>query len=260
MNRTLVCPLAFALALVPAAASASKPVEALGLTAAPARVVLHGSGAVTVRLRNPGKKAVAVEVAAAGLALDLRGRPRIVKRRGPRSAAGWLSLRPAHIKLGSHKAAALLVSARVPRAAEPGDHDALVLLSTRPLRQARVSVRLRLGVVVVVRAPGAVVRRLELRRLRVALLRGGTRALELLVVNSGNVTERLVHVRAILSRPASRRRITTVGASARELRSHTRGLLEFRLRTGATGPVTVRVVVPAEPGRPALRRTYHIRI
>jgi len=259
MNRTLVCPLAVALALVPAAAGARKPPEALGLTAAPARLVFHGSGATTVRLRNPGRKAVAVAVGAAGLALDLHGRPRIVKRLGQRSAAGWLTLRPAHIRLASHKAATLLVSTKVPRRAEPGDHDALVLLSARPLGQARVSVRLRLGVVVVVRAPGAVVRRLELRRLRLAR-RGGTRALELVAVNSGNVTERLLHVRATLSRPASGRRIMTVGATARELRSHTRGLLEFRLRTGANGPVTVRVVVPGEPGRPVIRQTYRIRI
>jgi hypothetical protein len=259
MNRTLVCPLAFALALVPAAAGANKPSEALGLTAAPARLVFHGSGAATVRLRNPGRKAVAVAVGAAGLALDLHGRPRIVKRRGPRSAAGWLTLRPAHIRLASHKAATLLVSTKVPRRAEPGDHDALVLLSARPLGRARVSVRLRLGVVVVVRAPGPVVRRLELRRLRL-VRRRGRRALELVVVNSGNVTERLLHVRATLSPPASQRRITAVGASARELRSHTRGLLEFRLRTSENGPVTVRVVVPAEPGRPVIRRTYRIRI
>jgi hypothetical protein len=260
MNRTLVCPLAFALALVPAAAGASKPPDALALTASPARLVFHGSGAAAVRLRNPGKKAVAVDVAAVGLALDLRGRPRIVKRRGPRSAAGWLTLRPAHIRLAPHKAVALLASMKVPRRAEPGDHDALVLLSARSLGRARVSVRLRLGVVVVVRAPGAVVRRLKLRRLRLARGRGGTRTIELLVVNSGNVTERLVHVRATLSRPASRRRIATVGASARELRSHTRGLLEFRLRTRANGPVRVHVVIPAAPGRPVISRTYRIRI
>jgi hypothetical protein len=260
MNRTLVCPLAFALALAPAAAGASKPREALGLTAAPARLVFHGSGATPVRVRNPGRKAVAVAVGTVGLALDLHGRPRIVKRRGPRSAAGWLTVRPAHISLASHKAATLLVSTKVPRRAEPGDHDALVLLSARPLGQARVSVRLRLGVVVVVRAPGAVVRRLKLLRLRSARRRGGMRALELLVVNSGNVTERLLHVRATLSRPASGRHVTTVAASARELRSQTRGLLEFRLRTRVNGPVTVRVVVPAEPGRPVISRTYHIRI
>jgi hypothetical protein len=162
------------------------------------------------------------------------------------------------MRLGSHEAAVLLVSARVPPRAEPGDHDALVLLSARPLGHARISVRLRLGVIVVVRAPGAVVRRLKLGRLRLA--RRGARALELVVVNSGNVTERLLRVRATLSRPASGRRITTFGASARELRPHTRGVLEFRLRTGANGPVTVRVVIPAEPGRRVIRRTYRIRI
>jgi hypothetical protein len=256
MSRTFLCALAFALALVPAAGAGKRP-EALGLTAAPARIVFHGGGAARVRLRNPGRKAVAVEVASAGLALDLRGRPRIVKRGGPSSAAGWLRLRPARIRLAPHAAGTLLVSARVPRRAEPGDHDALVLLSARPLARARVSVRLRLGVVVVVRAPGAVVRRLKLRRLRLAG-REGKRALELVVVNSGNVTERLLHVRATLSR--SRRRIATVRASARELRPHTRGVIEFRLRPSANGPVTARVVVPAEPGRPVIRRTYRIRI
>jgi hypothetical protein len=258
MNWTLACPLAVALALVPAAAGSGKPPEALELTAAPARLVLHGSGAATVRIRNPGRKTVTVEVASDSFALDLRGRPRIVKRRGPRSAAGWLTLRPGHIRLAPHAAAALRVSARVPPRAEPGDHDALILLSARPLGRARVSVRLRLGVVVVVRAPGAVVRRLKLRRLRLA--RRGRRALELVVVNSGNVTERLLHARATLSRPWSRRRIAIVAAGARELRPHTRGLLEFRLRAGANGPMTVRVVVPAEPGRPTIRRTYRIRI
>jgi hypothetical protein len=257
MSRTFLCALAFALALVPAAGAGKRP-EALGLTAAPARIVFHGGGAARVRLRNPGRKAVAVEVASAGLALDLRGRPRIVKRGGPSSAAGWLRLRPARIRLAPHGAGTLLVSARVPRRAEPGDHDALVLLSARPLARARVSVRLRLGVVVVVRAPGAVVRRLKLRRLRVAR-RTGKRALELAVVNSGNVTERLLHVRVTLSRP-SRRLIATVRASDRDLRPHTRGLLEFRLRPSANGAVTARVVVPEEPGRPVIRRTYRLRI
>jgi len=259
MNRTLACPVAVALALVPAAAGSGKPPEALELTAAPARLVLHGSGAATVRVRNPGRKTVTVEVASASFALDLRGRPRIVKRRGPRSAAGWLTLRPGHIRLAPHAAAALRVSARVPPRAEPGDHDALVLLSARPLGRARVSVRLRLGVVVVVRAPGAVVRRLKLRRLRLAR-RGRRRALELVVVNSGNVTERLLHARVTLSRPWSRRRIAIVAAGARELRPHTRGLREFRLLAGANGPVTARVVVPPEPSRPTIRRTYRIRI
>ena len=259
MNHTLVClPLALAVALVPAAAGAAPP-KALGLTAAPARVVLRGGGSASVWLRNPSEDAVVVDVASVGLALDLRGRPRIVKRPGSRSASGWLTLRPVHFTLAPHTAARLDLLARVPPHAEPGDHDAIVLLSGRPRTRGRVSIRLRLGVVVVVRAPGAVTRRLRLRRLRSAR-RGGRRALELLVVNSGNVTERLLHVRATLSRPASRRRVATIGASVRELRPHTRGLLEFRLRTSATGPVTARVVVPGEPGRRVLRRTYRLRI
>ncbi|HSS81966.1 MAG TPA: hypothetical protein VLK24_12315 [Gaiellaceae bacterium] len=257
MSRTLLGPFALALALAPAAAGAGRPPEALGLTAAPARLVFHGSGLATVRLRNPGRKAVAVTVASAGFALDLRGRPRIVKRRVSRSAAGWLRLRPAHLRLAPHAAGKLLVSAKLPRGAEPGDHDALVVLSARPLARARVSVRLRLGVVVVVRAPGAVIRRVELGRLRV-VRRGGRRTLELAVVDSGNVTERLLRVRATLLR--SSRRLATVGAGARELRPHTRGLLEFRLPRSANGVVTARVVVPAAPGRRVIRRTYRLRI
>lgn len=257
MSRTLLGLLA--LALVPAAAGAGESSEALGLTAAPARLVFHGSGLAAVRLRNPGRKAVAVTVSSAGFALDLRGRPHIVKRRGPGSAAGWLRLRPVRLRLAPHAAAKLIVSARLPRRAEPGDHDALVLLSARPLARARVSVRLRVGVVVVVRAPGAVVRRVELGRLRVTR-RGGKPALELVVVNSGNVTERLLRVRANLSRLRSKRRIATVRADARELRAQTRGLLEFRLPSSANGVVTARVVIPAEPGRRAIRRTYRLRI
>jgi hypothetical protein len=259
MNRALVgLSLAVGVALVPAAAGAGPP-KALGLTAAPARVAFRGGGSASVRLRNPSEESVVVDVASVGLALDLRGQPRIVRRPGSRSASRWLTLRPAHFTLAPHTAARLLVVAKVPTHAEPGDHDAIVLLSGRPRARARVSIRLRLGVVVVVRAPGAVTRRLRLRGLRLTR-REGRRALELVVVNAGNVTERLLHVRAILSRLSSRRRVAIIVASVRDLRPVTRGLLEFRLRTSATGPVTARVVVPAEPGRRVLRRTYRLRI
>ena len=84
--------------------------------------------------------------------------------------------------------------------------------------------------------------------------------LELLVVNAGNVTERLRRVRATASRLGRSRRLATVGAGARELRPHSPGLLEFRLGAGAHGAVTVRVLVPGEPGRTVLRRTYRLRI
>jgi hypothetical protein len=241
--------LALVVLLVPASAGTSAP---LALTAAPARVLLIGTESAEVRVRNTGTQRVTVDVRLAGYTVDLRGRPHIV-RRGARSAAAWLRLRPARLTLGPHATGRVHVSARVPRHAAPGDHDALVLLSSRPLADGRVSVRVRLGVVAVVRAPGPVVRRLHLGRLRVR-----RRVLELVVMNSGNVSERLLHVHATFSR--SGRRIATVGAGARELRPHTRGLLEFRLRPSPSGLVTVRVVVSAEPGRPTLRRTYRIRL
>ena len=251
------------LALLPASAgtSAAALPRPLAVTAAPARLAFRGSGDATVRIRNSGMKRITVDVAPAGFALDLQGRPRIVPRRGARSAAAWLTLRPAHFALGPHATARLVVSTRVPRRATPGDHDALVLLTAHPPASGRVSVRLRLGVVVVVRAPGAVVRRLELGRLRVAR-RGGKRALELVVANAGNVTERLRHVRVVVSRLPTRRRVTTVAAAVgvRELRPHTRGFLEFRLHTRARGLVSAQVIVPAESGRPALRRTFQVRL
>lgn len=243
--------LAFVLALVPASAGAGA--RPLALTAAPARLVLSGSGSAVVRIRNPGSRRIVVDAALAGFALDLHGRPRIVARRGARSAARWLTLHPTRFAIPSHRTARLRVSASVPPRAAPGDHDALVLFTSHPVARGRVAVRLRLGVVVVVRAPGAVVRRLELGRLRVA-----RRTLELVVANAGNVTERLLHVRTVVSRAG--RRLASVAASARELRPKTRGLLEFHLRTHAHGTVTARVVIPADPGRRAIRRTYRIRI
>jgi hypothetical protein len=252
-------PLAVGLALVPASAGAGALPRPLALTAAPDRLALRGSETASVRIRNPGTKRITVDAASTGFALDLRGRPHIVRPNVARSAARWLTLRPVHITLAPHTTAALRVSARVPPNAEPGDNDALVLLSSRPLAASRVSVRLRLGVVVVVRAPGAVVRRLELRGLRLAR-RGGKRALELVVVNAGNVTERLLRVHVAVSRLPARRHITTVAAPSRELRPHTRGLLEFRLRARVHGLVTARVYVPAEPGRHVIRRTYRLRI
>jgi hypothetical protein len=253
--RFLAAPL---LALVPASAGTTAP-RPVALTAAPARLVLATGDGGTVRITNAGTKRVVVDAAPAGFALDLRGRPRIVGARGVRSAVRWLTLRPRRLTLAARATAPLLVSARVPPHAAPGDHDALVLLSTRPVDGTHVAVRLRLGVVVVVRAPGAIVRRLELRRLRV-LHRGGTQALRLVVANRGNVTESLVRVHAELSRMPSGRLLAVVAAGARRLRPQTEGILEFRLHRRGRGRVSVRVVVPGEPGRATIRRTYRLRL
>ena len=246
-------------ALVPAAAGAGAAPSPVVLTAAPARLDLAGSTRAVVRVTNSGTKRALVDVSRAGFALDLRGRPRIARKGGARSASGWLTVRPAHFVLGPRATTSLAVESTLPNRAEPGDHDALVLLSTRPVRNARLAVRLRMGLVVVVRAPGTIVRRLELRGLRVAR-RARRRALELMVVNRGNVTESLERARAVVMAARSGRRVATLLADSRDLRPRTRGILEFRFRGRPHGLMAARVLIYAEPGRRALRRTYRIRL
>jgi hypothetical protein len=229
------------------------------LRASPARLSLAGRARAVVRVTNSGTTRVLVDVSRAGFTLDLRGRPQIVRRGGARSAASWLTVRPRHFALGPLAVASLAVSSKLPRRAEPGEHDALVLLSTRPLGKGRVAVRLRMGLVVVVRAPGKVVRRLELHGLSVAR-RGKRRALDVMIVNRGNVTESLQGARAVVSRERDGRRVATIVGASRDLRPRTRGIVEFRVRGRPRGAMTARVVIVAEPGHRVLRRTYRIRL
>jgi hypothetical protein len=119
---------------------------------------------------------------------------------------------------------------------------------------------MRIGVVVVVRAPGRMVRRLELRRLRV-VRRGRARALDVVVANRGNVNETLTQARAVVSSFVRRGgRGGTVVASSRDLRPWTSGIVEFPVRRLRRGVSRVQIVIPAEPGRGIVRRTYRIRL
>ena len=150
---------------------------AVALSVAPSRVVLVASQAQTLTVTNRGAHATIVDVARAGFALGLRGRARILARGAP------LVVRPRRLAVAAHGTATLVVTSALPRGAGPGDHPGLVLLTTKPQRTA-VGVRLRIGVVVLVRGPGRVLHRLIAQRLRV---RGGR--LELWVRNAGNVAE-----------------------------------------------------------------------
>jgi hypothetical protein len=245
-----------ALALVPSTGAARPPVA---LVATPSHLVLQGNARAAVRVTNSGARPVVVDVSRAGFALNQRGRPLIARTGGARSAARWLTFRPAHFAVAPHAGVLLVVASKLPRHAEPGDHDALVLLLTRPLVKARVAVRLRMGVVVVVRAPGKVVRRLELRRLRVAR-RGHERALELVVANRGNVTESLGRTRAVVSFARSGRRVAALVARSRDVRPRTSGIVEFPLRRLPHGWMRARIMIPAQSGRRVLQRTFRIRL
>jgi hypothetical protein len=247
-----------AVVLVPASSGAGTTRPPLALTATPAHVSLADSARSTIRVSNPGRSAVVVDVGRAGFSLDLRGRPRVVPRGGVRAAAPWLTVRPSRLVLAAGASESLTVSARLPAHVEPGDHDALVLLTTRPRGRGGVVVRMRIGVVVVVRAPGRVVRRLELGGLRVRGKRGA-RILELWVINRGNVTETLDRGRV---RITLRRGATQAGlrASGRDLRPRTRGIVPFPYGGALTGWVTARAEIVGVPGVLAVRHGFRIKL
>ena len=249
---------AITLVLVPAHAGAGTTRPPVALTATPASVALVGSSRAVLRVTNPGLAPVVVDVARAGFSLDLRGRPRVAPRGGPRAASSWLSVLPGRFVLAPGASRAITVVSRMPHRAEPGDHDALVLLTTRTRAGAGVLVRMRIGIVVVVRAPGVVVRRLVVRGVRVGRSREA-RILEVSIVNRGNVTEALARgrVRVVLRRGS---RQTTLRAVPRDIRPGTVGIVQVPYAGPLRGPVSARVLIPGEPARPAVSRAFSIRL
>jgi hypothetical protein len=257
MSRAAALALAV-LVLAPASAGAGATRPQLALTATPAHLALAGSAAATIRVTNTGRSRVIVDIARAGFSLDVRGRPKVVGPRGARRAADWLTVRPRHVLLPAGATRPLIVASRLPPRVEPGDHDAVVLLTTRPRPGAGVAVRMRIGVVVIVRAPGRIVRRLAVGGLR---LRRSRRARFLVVHlrNLGNVTERLERGRVRLTLRGRSGQVR-LRAEARDLRPRTSGIAEFPYRGPLSGWVTAHVHVAGEPGRPATPSTYRIKL
>jgi hypothetical protein len=244
--------------LVPTSAAAGTARPPLALTASPGRLALVGAGEGAIRVTNPGLSPVVVDVSRVGFSLDLRGRPRIASRVDRRTAVTWVTVHPWRFVLRAGAGRAITVTTRPPARAEPGDHDALVLLTTRPQRGAGVAVRMRIGVVVVVRAPGRIVRRVALGRLRV---RRSARAgvLELGLANRGNVTETIDRARlqVWIDRGSGRARLRH---EVRDLRPRTNGIVEVPFRGRLQAWTTVRVELIGEPGRPPVIQTFRVKL
>jgi len=231
-----------ALALAAAAGVAAPAVTSLSVS--PPRVVLAGAGQMSLRVA--ASRPVPVEAAPAGFALDLRGRPRIVPTAAG-GAARWLTVRPRRFVAGP-AGTFVTVTMRPPAAARPGDHDALLLLTALPPARLRVDVRARIGVVVSVRVPGPVTRRLELRGVRVRR-RGRLRVLELAVANRGDVTESLRRRRLTVVLMRRGRVFARLLPVARELLPRSSGVVEVPYRGRVRGRVTARVVLAGAHGR-----------
>jgi hypothetical protein len=226
-------------------ASAAEAVSAdrprIVLSVSPARLSLAAPGSRRISLRNDGAEQVVVDV--------LR---RTVATR-------WLQISPEHLLLGPGRTAVLTLSAKARRAAEPGDHQVLVLLTTRPQHGNRVALRLRLGVRVNVRMPGKIVRRLALGGVRVHRARG-SRVIFVPVVNRGNVTVQLRgHVTASLFRRGDRVARLHL-APRRAVAPGARALRAFRYAGRVRGPVIAVVQILIDPGVRLVARRYRLRL
>jgi hypothetical protein len=165
-------------------------------------------------------------------------------------------VRPKRIRIAPGAKGILHVHATPSRAAAPGDHPALVLLTTRPLGVHHVRVRMRIGVIVVLRVRGAIERRLDARALTVRR-RGSLRVLELRLVNRGNVTEHLGGNGLRLSLLRGGRMFATLRPGHRELLPHSTGIAAFVYRGRTRGAVLARVELASPVRGP--RRSFHVR-
>jgi hypothetical protein len=255
---TLLASLLPLMLIVPTSVGTTRP--SLRLTASPAHVTLNGSARTAVRVSNSGSSTVLVDVRRAGFALDLRGRPRIVASATIRRESSWLTVRPHSFTLRPGGSTSLTVAARVPTRAEPGDHTALVLVTARPRPRAGLIVRMRLGVVVDIRAPGRIVHRLVPLRLRLGKPDRRSRTFDLLVANRGNVTEELGSRRATLTLTRDGKTIAKVRGEPRRMLPRARGVIVFRYRGRARGTMSAVVVLTPNDGDKASRRTYRLRL
>ncbi len=246
---------ALALAAPALAPGAAREPASLAIAAWPARVVVQAPGRTTIHVDNPGRDPVVVDAAPSGYALDARGRPRV---RSARVSQAWLVVRPIHLAVAAGAGGTLSVSVLRPRAVRPGDHAFVVLLTTRLPSRRTVLAHLRIGVVVVARVPGALVRRLALGRIQVRRL-GRAHVIEIAVANRGDVDEWLGSRRLSVRLVRRAGPGATIEAAPRRVLARSRGLLQLRCPTSLHGRFTA-IVTLLQPSGTVARVTKAIRL
>jgi len=226
-----------ALAPAPVAQGAGADGPRVQLSATPAKIVLHGPGSRSIRIRNAGSERVVVDVS---------------PQTGDRL---WLRLLPDRLTLRPGASGVVTLRAAPRGRAEPGDRRATILVTTQPLARARVDVRLRLGVRLTMHMEGRIVRSL--------ILGSAHRVPHRIVVslwNAGNVSLRL------------RGRITAIllknGRRVAELRPRSRDVLPPRARTAVSlryqtrvhGNVTALLRIGLGTGARFVERRYRLRL
>ena len=191
----------------------------VAIAVSPARVALAAGETRELHVANRGSSTAVVAVATAGYALGLHGRVRLL------AGGAAVVVRPQRLVVAPRRSATLTVTGA---ARSPGDHPGVVLLTTeRPASD--IAVRVRVGVVVLVRGSGPVVHRVVVERVRAHAGR-----LDLWLRNSGNVAEAL-RIRVGVGKRWLRdsRQLLPHARGVSELRVHAHGLVQVEIAYGA---------------------------
>jgi P pilus assembly chaperone PapD len=218
---------------------------------------------------NPTNRQLVVGVSTADFLLRANGTA-VVSPKVPsaRSARKWLKVSPATLRLAPGATASLRVTSNAPKKASPGDHHALVQFTTAPTGSGTVRTRTQIGLPVLVRTEGPLLRKLAIASLRVAQAKSG-RTLRLVVRNEGNINERLARRAVSVKLTRNGKSIGRLAAPARTILPGERTVyslpLAKSLAGAATGLVRVRPAAAtlAGQGAPHLRplsKAFRLRL
>jgi hypothetical protein len=229
----------------------------VSLSVSPAHVTLAAGTRTAVHVEAGARAGMILRTSVAGFTLDLRGRPRIVPST---DAASWLTLTPRRVRVGAI-GATVIISSRRPSAARPGDHSAIVLLTTTAPSAKGMVLRMRIGLVVTVRVKGRLVRNLVVASARSRHAVRGVRgaSIDVALANRGNVIESIDgnRLRVVLLRRG--RVVARLRPGRRKVLPRTSALVAMRYRGKLRGAVTARVELTRADGAVA-RRSFRLRL
>lgn len=228
--------------------------EGVSVSVSPTSLVLVAGDAGQLTLTNPGDAPATYDLRTGNYDIRPDGTVVVDPPRPPsRSARDWLTVTPATVRVDAGRSVVLRVASRRVRAATPGDHHALVLITSRVARRGggQVGVRAQVGIGVIVRVPGGYHRRVAVSS-PYAVATGRTRWVSVRISNLGNINERFNAGQIRLELLRGGRVVGRGVASQRSILPGEAGVIAIpyrgRLRGTLTARITVRLARPSVIG------------
>jgi len=241
--------------------------SSLALAVDPTQLVLVGAAKGTFKVRNPTSKPLPLTASVGNYTIRNNGsfvvNPKLPPRR---SAKHWLSISPKRFTIDPHATVVLKVRSHPGRRAGVGDHQALVLFTTEPSGTGKVQVRTRIGSPVLVRVKGKIRRKIAIGSLSVARRQ---HQLRLVLVNRGNINERLLKHRVSVVLKQGKRTIQSLWPASRDILPRNQSVYKLPYRPSLKGKLTAVVNVRPANGAQAgalapplkpIHRTFRIRL